>query len=193
MIWSEPSERNTQMHGVPDSAARALDVRVLDAVGEHPFWGPYLAERVVDGWKNCRLHVAVFVEPFLGHILTGRKTVESRFSSRRVPPFSSVPAGDVILLKVPGGPVVGLCRAETVWFYRLNPRSWGEIRDRFASAMCAEDPTFWVDRRTRRFATLIRIADVSPVPSIDYSKRDRRGWIVECPASEQLELTEPDP
>lgn len=170
------------------SAITEIENRVLTAVGEHPFWRAYLKTQISRNWAGARLHVAVFVEPFLSDVLQGRKTIESRFSSRRTPPFSSVSAGDVILLKASGGPIVGICRADAVWFYRTSAKSWGEIRDRFAQAMCAEDPAFWDARRNRSFATLIRLSDVLALSPLQYQKQDRRGWLIEQPKSDQLEL-----
>ena len=43
-----------------------------------------------------RLRGAAFWEPYLDLILTGQKTVESRFSRRRIAPYGCVAAGDVL-------------------------------------------------------------------------------------------------
>jgi hypothetical protein len=167
-----------------------LDSRILAAVAGHPFWDPYLRERIATKWQGARLHIAVFTEPFLGHVLSGRKTIESRFSVRRTVPFGSVSAGDVIALKDSGGPLVGLCRVEAAWFYRLTARSWNELQQQFAGAMCAEDPRFWEERQGRTFGTLLQITDAAPIRAVSYPKRDRRGWVVELPSSNQLDFTE---
>src|ERR1700680_4435376 len=68
---------------------------------------------------SCGIHLAVFVEPFLGYVLDGSKTVESRFSVNRCAPFGKVSRGDVVLLKRAGGAVVGIARVRTVWSYQL--------------------------------------------------------------------------
>jgi hypothetical protein len=39
------------------------------------------------------------VEPYLGYILEGKKTIESRFSKPLIPPYRRVALGDVVLLK----------------------------------------------------------------------------------------------
>ena len=74
----------------------------------------------------------MFVQPFLGYVLDGSKTVESRFSVKRCAPFEKVSQGDVVLLKGAGGPVVGIARVRTVWSFDLDETSWGVIRERFA-------------------------------------------------------------
>ena len=103
----------------------------------HPFWEQYLSRLSIDT-PSFAVHLAVLIEPYLGYILEGRKTVESRFSSKRIPPFNSVDGGDVVLLKRSSGPIVGICQVQTRWFYQLDPRTWAEIRAQFTKALCAQ-------------------------------------------------------
>jgi hypothetical protein len=134
---------------------------------------------------TCGLHLAVFVEPFLGYVLDGSKSVESRFSINRSPPYGRVRSGDVLLLKQTSGPVVGVARVRTVWSYRLDNSSLQLIRERFASALRIQDPDFWERKRTAAFATLMAIGDVFAIEHVAWEKRDRRGWVVvqESPTS----------
>src|SRR2546423_2885042 len=50
-------------------------------------------------------HLAVLTMPYLEKIVAGQKTIESRFSRVRMPPFNKVGPGDVVFLKEVGGPV----------------------------------------------------------------------------------------
>jgi hypothetical protein len=125
-----------------------------------------------------RIHLAVFTEPYLGYILAGQKTIESRFSITRKAPYEQVSPGDLILLKKTGGPICGFCRVTNVWFYQLTPKSFVEIQRQFSKQICAQDPQFWESRREAQFATLMRIDDVAEIPPIAVSKKDRRGWVV---------------
>jgi ASC-1-like (ASCH) protein len=130
------------------------------------------------------LHLAIFVEPYLRYILEGKKTVESRFSERRVAPYESVRRDDVILLKKSGGPIVGLCQATDIWYYELDPQSWRNIRTGFSKMLCAQDPDFWNQRKSAEFATLIRLTNVLKINPFKYVKSDRRGWVVLKPVGE---------
>ncbi len=123
------------------------------------------------------VHLAVFVEPYLQFILDGRKTVESRFSSKRCAPYGVVQPGDLVLLKQSGGPVLGICQVAEVWFYRLDPSSWREIRT-FANALCVSDPKFWSTRQNASYATLMRIQRARTIQPFVVPKRDRRGWVI---------------
>lgn len=61
-----------------------------------------------------RLHLAVMAEPYLTRILQGEKTLESRLSRNRIPPYGRLDVGDVVLMKKPAG---------TLWRC-LRPPPW---------------------------------------------------------------------
>ena len=73
---------------------------------------------------------------------------------------------------------MGLCQVSNVWFYQLDSDSWPIIRERFGTAICAQDASFWSDRAHTSYATLIRIDNVLAIEPVEYYKRDRRGWVI---------------
>ena len=145
-----------------------------------PFWAKYLRSSK-GGTSTYVLHLAVMVEPFLTYMLEGRKTIESRFSQKRIAPFNKINPGDIILLKKAGGQIVAVCLADDTWFYRLDPESWNTIKENFADYICAQDPAFWHEREKAAFATLIKVVRVTPIEPVSIEKRDRRGWVVLTP------------
>ncbi len=158
------------------------------AVQGDPFWESYLKQLTSPASVPFALHLAILVEPYLQFILDGKKTVESRFSTRRFAPYNRVDKGDVVLLKQSSGPIVGVCQVAYAWFYQLDPESWRTIREDFAAALCAQDPDFWKEREAASFATLMRIRHVKSIEPIKFAKRDRRGWVVLHESSGQLQL-----
>ena len=157
------------------SPQEMLVQRLRAAVRGDSFWDDYLSG---PSFSSAGLHLAVFVEPYLRYLLDGRKTVESRFSVNRIAPYQSARVGDIVLLKRTGGPIVGLCRIAAVWFYCLDPSTWASIKGKFTEALCAQDPTFWHQRASASFATLMRVSDVRAIEPIYHPKRDRRGWVI---------------
>ncbi|AIF85381.1 ASCH domain-containing protein [Candidatus Nitrososphaera evergladensis SR1] len=155
-------------------------VRFLStSVSEDNYWGQYLTPLLKKRSDlPFSLHLAVLVEPYLQFILEGKKTVESRFSSHRVAPYQKVANGDVILLKRSGGPIMGICEVTEVWYYRLDPRSWLDIKREFTNYLCVQDPSFWSDRKHASFATLMRIDKVATLGPLFIEKKDRRGWVI---------------
>lgn len=124
------------------------------------------------------IHLAVLNEPYLTRIIEGQKTVESRFSIHRQPPFGRVSEGDLLLLKRPSGPVIATCVVDYVWDYELKAGQLDEIRSLFATRLCADDPEFWQARSEKNYATLMRVNNVIEIEPISCEKRDRRGWVV---------------
>jgi hypothetical protein len=162
---------------------------VAEALEHDPFWGEYWPSIACDPTDNRALHLGIFVEPFLRYILEGRKTIESRFSVHRSAPYQRASIGDIVLLKASGGPIVGVCRVIHVWFYELDPRTWSEIRNQFAGAMCAEGSDFWAKREAAEFATLLQVANVRAIEPVPFPKRDRRGWVVLSSPSKAVAVT----
>jgi hypothetical protein len=146
------------------------------AARRDPQWSEW-SRSLFTGEENVGIHIAVLVEPYLRFILDGTKTVESRFSRNGCAPFERVTAGDVVLLKRSSGPIVGACVISDVWYYRLTPGTLGEIRQRFGHGMRPENG-FWEERADASFASLMRVAEVRPLPEVHIPKRDRRGWVV---------------
>lgn len=140
------------------------------------------ALRGTETWRGMdlatsRLHLAIFREPYLSLVFNGEKTIESRFSKRRRPPFDQVSRGDIVLLKAVSGPVCGVALVARTWFFQRR-RTWNSLRQEFSRAMCADDDDFWTARAEANFATLVQLENVTRLSDLDCAKRDRRGWVI---------------
>lgn len=96
----------------------------------------------------------------------------------RRPPYLSIAAEDVILIKRSGGPVVGVALARTADFYQLSPTVLADIRAQFAYKLFALDEAFWESRAGKQYATLIELDAVTEIEPLPFAKRDRQGWVV---------------
>ena len=150
-------------------------------------WSKALAP--LGAW-SIAVHLAIFVEPFLSYVLNGRKSVESRFSTRQCAPFGRVKVGDIILLKAASGPVKGICQVARTWYYDLRSVPLISVRERFAESICAQDDEFWRSREKAEYATLLKLRSVREVTPMACPKRDRRGWVI-LNDDRQLALPEP--
>jgi hypothetical protein len=143
---------------------------------------------LLDPACSSALHVAIMREPYLGLVLEGQKTIESRFSINRICPFDAVEPGDVIALKAQSGPVVGLASVEHAAFYELDPDTWQSLRRDFAAPLCAADDAFWDQRARARYASLLSICAPLRIAPVAVDKTDRRGWVRLAAASPQQTL-----
>lgn len=126
---------------------------------------------------GVRGHLAVVAEPYLSAIIDGRKTIESRWSKRRTPPFGRVQPGDLLLLKEVAGPlraVVAVVRVEA--FGPLAPGAAAMIMDRHRTALALED-RFRELKRNDTFGTLMFLATVQCIGPLTVAKQDRRAWV----------------
>lgn len=151
---------------------------VATRLGGHEYWKRRVDAASNDPERALGVHLAVFVEPFLQYLLEGRKTIESRFSIHRRPPFGCVEPGDLILVKQSAGPIVALAEVSSVWYYELDASARDFIRSRFSEQLCIDDPDFWDAKAEACYATLMQLARVERLKPFACEKRDRRGWVV---------------
>jgi hypothetical protein len=148
---------------------------LLERVDSQSFWLTYLSD-AARPTSPIGIHLAIFAEPFLSMVLSGQKTIESRFSRNRCAPYGEIDDGDIILLKEVAGPICGLALARRIWCYDLGIEPLGRIRHRFGKNMGATDE-FWSSRVDALYATLIELDAPTSIAPLNCDKRDRRGWV----------------
>ena len=127
-------------------------------------------------------HLAILSPGWIELILSGDKTIESRFSKRRSAPFGKVSEGDVVFMKESGGLVKGAFRVGKVdtiekLTYELRIAIDASFREQiFGTPYFTEHYDKW---KASKHATLIHIAE-----TLEYNtpfaieKRDPRAWVV---------------
>lgn len=127
---------------------------------------------------NIRGHLAILTQPYLDKIIVGKKTIESRFSKMRVPPFYKVQKGDILLLKETAGPIAAIALVANVKFFGpLKPRDVELVMAEYSDGLALEE-SFTKAKQDSKYATLINIGEVLPVKPLAITKSDRRAWVV---------------
>jgi ASC-1-like (ASCH) protein len=128
---------------------------------------------------NC--HLAILRRAYLDAILTGRKTVESRFTKSRRAPFGHIFAGDKIFLKESSGPVCGEAYVSAVeQFEALSRKKITELRERYNHLILGEEG-YWQSKKMSRYGILIWLEKVRAIRPIRIWKRDWRAWVLLTP------------
>lgn len=105
-------------------------------------------------------HVAILLRPYLQMMLDGRKTIESRFTLRPLPPYRRISAGDTIFFKASAGPYMAKAKAKRVEFLdRLTVGRMREIYRRYNRSICGT-PDFWTSKKYSRYGTLIWLSSI---------------------------------
>lgn len=132
-----------------------------------------------------RRHLAIISKQAIEAILSGRKTIETRFSQKRIDPFGRISLGDIVYLKPPGKEVAGRFKVKKVFYYEgLNSQDimniFKEFGNKIATGDKKSDKSYMNSKQYSHYGTLIFIAEserfiTSP---IKIRKSDLRGWVV---------------
>ena len=157
-----------------DDWKKFLNKKLLPELENDSYW----IDQISHSTFSTGLHLAIFNEPYLSYIMEGEKTIESRFSKNKIAPYKNAYVNDIILLKLSGGPIIGLCQISDIWHYILDPKSWERMRKEYTISLCAQDPSFWRQREGASYATLMRLKNIKRIKPLPFIKKDRRGWVV---------------
>lgn len=125
-------------------------------------------------------HLAIFTKGVGEKILSGEKTVESRFSTRKNPPFGLISSGDLVYIKPSGKDPIGQFRVQKVFFFDgLSENDLKDLQKRYGKEISAEE-SYWEAKLNAKYGTLIFIGEVDPfiTSPVKFSKKDLRGWVV---------------
>lgn len=123
-------------------------------------------------------HIAILKQPFFDMVLSGEKTIESRWSMVKVAPYKKVSAGDKILLKETGKDVTATANVKKVQFYELTPEIVEDIRIKYGKQIGTDKFEDWKSTLQKKYCTLIWLDEVTPVAPIKVKRSNGAGWIV---------------
>lgn len=126
---------------------------------------------------DIQAHLVVLVEPYLEKIITGEKTIESRFTKRQVLPYKHVFIGDILFLKRSSGPLCAITSVkDTSYFGPISKSAVEDLFKQFKDALCV-DPLFIKGKFDSKYASLLFLGSVLRINPIQITKTDRRPWI----------------
>jgi ASC-1-like (ASCH) protein len=133
------------------------------------------------------LHLAVMTGPFLNLIVTGRKTVESRFHRQRRTPLFTAKPGDVVVFRQSGRPANVAAILGATHYLDIAEVGINTIRASWATRIGVDNDEFWADRADARWASLLELDSVFSIPLQSLHKRDRSAWVTYPSAEQSIE------
>ncbi len=125
---------------------------------------------------NC--HLVILKRFYLDMILSGRKTIESRFLKTRRRFFDRLDAGDILFLKESSGPVCGKAKVAAVKkFENLQPSRIKKIKEQYNQSICGTEE-YWKSKLSSRYGILVRLADIERIEPVNIRKSDWRSWVI---------------
>ena len=117
-------------------------------------------------------HLAILSKKLkiLSKILSGEKTIESRWYKFPKPPYRSVKPNDTVYFKNSGEPVTAQARVKDVMFFAgLDKKRFNDIILKYGSRICI-GPEYWDIVKDKNFCTLIFFKDVKQIRPFDIDK-----------------------
>lgn len=135
--------------------------------------------------QYMRKHLAIMSKATIEAILSGKKTIETRFSHHKIVPFGAVSKGDLVYLKPPGEEIIGQFKVKKVISYEgLTPtdvqKIYADYGKEIRTGQEEVDDKYFNNKQESSYGTLIFITEserfiTSP---LKVKKKDLRGWMV---------------
>ena len=123
-------------------------------------------------------HIVILKQPFFDMIMSGEKTIESRWSMNRCVPYGKVAGGDMLFLKETGKPVTAIARVKQVKYFRLSENEVDEIREKYGKEIGTDKFEDWESTRKKKFCTLIWLTEVTKIRPIIVPRSNGAGWVI---------------
>lgn len=123
-------------------------------------------------------HIAILRQPFFDMVLSGEKTIESRWSANKIAPYGKIKEGDIIYLKKTGEDITATATAGKVMFYELTPALAEEIRVKYGKAIGTDKFSDWEPYTHKKYLTLIFLKDVKSISPMPAPKSHGAGWLI---------------
>lgn len=105
-------------------------------------------------------HVAIMTKKWklIDKILSGEKTIESRWYVNRVKPWQAISPGDRIYFKDTGCPVTASAEvAEVLYFENLNEQLFNQLLTKYGNDICLVNRNYLDYYRNKRYVILIKL------------------------------------
>jgi predicted transcriptional regulator len=131
-----------------------------------------------------RKHLAILSKTAIKRIFSGQKTIETRFSKHRIPPFGLISKGDLVYMKPPGEDIIGQFHVKKVFSYEgLTPtdvkKIFAEYREQISFGNIEEDKVYEKQKQDSHYGTLIFVdsSEQFITSPVRIKKSDMRGWM----------------
>ena len=123
-------------------------------------------------------HLAILKQPFLNMILSGEKTIETRWAMHKIAPYNKLRVGDEILLKETCKEVIATAKVKDFKYFELTPKIADEIKQKYGKEIGVYKFENWENYRNKKYCTLIWLDNIEKVKPFKVKRSNGAGWIV---------------
>jgi ASC-1-like (ASCH) protein len=126
-------------------------------------------------------HLAILQEPYFSLIISGKKTIESRWYLTKRAPWNKMRQGEIIYLKPSSKPVLAKCVVKTVHqFDDLTPLKVKKIIADFPGVAFVNKEKAFEHNKFKKYCILIEFQDLEMIMPFDIDKSgfgNQSAWI----------------
>jgi hypothetical protein len=169
-----------------------MSPRLTRSNGSQCHLGPKDTPAVPTGTaRPVRHHLVIVHRRCAKPILSGRKNIECRFTTRRILPFGQVHRGDVLWFKQPSAPGFAIARVKRASYCDdVSPDFVRNLRANYKDAIGA-GRSFFKRLSEAKVVSLIHFGQIRRVEFQCNWKRDRRAWAIFDPPRSSVNGTKP--
>jgi ASC-1-like (ASCH) protein len=110
---------------------------------------------------------------FLPKIVSGQKTIESRWYTARRTPWHKINVGDEIYFKNTGEPVTAKATVTNIHYYKeLTPEKIKKIIHKYKDILGLEEEESFYERvKDKKYAVLVNLVNPMTIPPFNISKK----------------------
>lgn len=124
-------------------------------------------------------HIVILKPKFYDKIMTGQKTIESRWSVNKSVPYKQVKVGDVLYLKKTGQNITACATVKKVKFFELDKDALQNVITKYGKAICLESFDNLDSLKDKKYCSLVWLENVKILDAPRPAKRCYgNGWIV---------------
>lgn len=133
---------------------------------------------------GLRKHIVILAKKCFGiksiynMVISGQKTIESRWSMHKIAPYHKVNIGDVLLLKEMGSPITAKAIVSDVKFYELTPEIVDELRIKYGKQIGTDKKENWENIYYKKYGTLIWLKNVEEIATLQVPRSNGSAWII---------------
>lgn len=120
-------------------------------------------------------HLVILKQPYFNMILSGEKTIESRWSVHKIAPYNKVKIGDILYLKETGKNVYYKAICSDVKFFEITHEVINMIKEKYGDGIKMRD---YSDCYNKKYCSLIWISNIEKIEEMKVKRSNGAGWII---------------
>ena len=123
-------------------------------------------------------HIVILKKKYYDKVLSGEKSIESRWSYNKSLPYQKVNVGDELLIKQTGKDVTLIANVSKVEFYELTPEIVEQLRVRYGKQIGTDKIEDWAGTMNKKFCSLVWFDNIKQVKPLKVKRSNGAGWLI---------------